>query len=222
MAFSEQLKLRVRKMAHFQCCLCHSLGVEIHHIVPQAEGGPDSEDNAAPLCPSCHETYGANPVKRKFVKEARDFWYEVCEKRYASDKDQLDRLVGLIESTIKRDELAEVLDQGVREVLRRLEPTESEWRITERSDVEILSAIEELFDKVWYNRHQSLRHHVLEEGRRIAPDIWEGALTSAKRVEEKYEDDALGPWSDFAWGMINGKLSALRWALGDDWDNLDT
>lgn len=222
MAFSEQLKLRIRRMAHFQCCLCHSLGVEIHHVVPQAEGGLDSEDNAAPLCPSCHEIYGANPVKRKFVKEARDFWYEVCEKRYASDKDQLDRLVSLIENTIKRDELAEVLDQGVREVLRRLGPTADEWQITERSGVEILSAIEELFDKVWYDRHQSLRHRVLEEGQQIAPSIWEGALVSAKRVEEKYGEDALGPWSDFDWGMINGKLSALRWALGDEWDNLDT
>jgi hypothetical protein len=27
---------------------------------------------------------------------------------------------------------------------------------------------------------------------------------------------------DFGWGMFNGKLSALRWVLGDDWDMLDT
>jgi hypothetical protein len=26
----------------------------------------------------------------------------------------------------------------------------------------------------------------------------------------------------FDWGMMNGKLSALRWVLGDDWDMLDT
>lgn len=32
----------------------------------------------------------------------------------------------------------------------------------------------------------------------------------------------LGPYSDFDWRMINGKLSALRWVLGDDWDMLDT
>jgi hypothetical protein len=27
---------------------------------------------------------------------------------------------------------------------------------------------------------------------------------------------------DFDWGMWNGKLSALRWVLGSDWDFLDT
>jgi len=44
------------------------MGVEVHHIISQEEGGSDREENAAPLCPSCHETYGANPQKRKFIK----------------------------------------------------------------------------------------------------------------------------------------------------------
>ena len=71
-AFSASLKKRVRQKAHYRCCLCQAVLVEVHHIVPQGEGGPDEEDNAAPLCASCHEIYGANPTKRKFIREARD------------------------------------------------------------------------------------------------------------------------------------------------------
>ncbi len=85
MAFNESIITKVRKSAHFQCCICNVLGVEVHHVVPQEEGGSDTEDNAAPLCPSCHETYGANPTKRKFIKEARDLWYEICQARHTTD-----------------------------------------------------------------------------------------------------------------------------------------
>ncbi|UQN70560.1 hypothetical protein L0Z11_06690 [Burkholderia multivorans] len=45
--------------------------------------------------------------------------------------------------------------------------------------------------------------------------MWEGALAAAKRIEDEIGLDNLGPWSDFEWGMINGKQSALRWILGD-------
>lgn len=98
MSFPSSVALEVRRRSHFQCCLCKGIGVEIHHIVPQADGGSDSVDNAAPLCPSCHETYGANPTKRKFIREARDFWYEVCASRYASDASALHA----IESALSR------------------------------------------------------------------------------------------------------------------------
>jgi hypothetical protein len=78
--------------------------VEIHHILPQAEGGDDTEDNAAPLCPSCHETYGANPVKRRFIREARDLWYEICATRYRTDAELVEEVkAGFSNSATKRD-----------------------------------------------------------------------------------------------------------------------
>lgn len=98
---------------------------------------------------------------------------------------------------------------------------------------DILDEMDELVDKVWYNRHQNrmwgIEHgeiKVVSEGTEkygsnvIHDHILNGALKSAQLVENKYED--VGPWSDFEWGMINGKLSALRWVLGDEWDMLDT
>jgi hypothetical protein len=107
-----------------------------------------------------------------------------------------------------------------------------------RSLSEILEAEHLLFRQVWYNRHWNLRteieqgkHHVVPEKdysrNPYRPDqtldtVWAQALAAAKRTEDEVGLDNLGPWDDFEWGMINGKLSALRWVLGDEWDMLDT
>lgn len=78
MSFSETLKKKVRERANFRCCRCQEIGVEIHHIVPKSEGGLDTEENAAPLCPNCHSGYGGNTEKRKEIREMRDSWYAKC------------------------------------------------------------------------------------------------------------------------------------------------
>ena len=86
MPFSEKIKQRVKERAHFKCCLCRQQWVaHIHHITPQSEGGPDTEDNAAPLCANCHDLFGGNPDKRKFIEQSRDFWYNHCEKSSPPD-----------------------------------------------------------------------------------------------------------------------------------------
>jgi len=131
------------------------------------------------------------------------------------------------------------------EALRRVEPSlvtdimlEQSWTQEPRGLTEILEAEDLLFHQVWYNRHWGLRIGV-EEGRikvvdketyprrpgaqeTVQRDVWKGALRAARKVECRYGKKNLGPWDDFEWGMINGKLSALRWVLGDDWDMLDT
>ena len=77
MVFTEKIKYEVKKLSHQSCCVYKNIGIEIHHIKPQAENGEDKLENAAPLCPSCHEICGQNPTKRKFIRESRDIWYEI-------------------------------------------------------------------------------------------------------------------------------------------------
>jgi hypothetical protein len=131
------------------------------------------------------------------------------------------------------------------EALRRVEPSlvsdvmlEQSWTQEPRGLTEILEAEDLLFNQVWYNRHWNLRIGV-QEGRvkvvdnetyprpagvreTVQRDVWKGALKAARKVELKHGKKNLGPWDDFEWGMVNGKLSALRWVLGDEWDMLDT
>ena len=92
----------------------------------------------------------------------------------------------------------------------------------ERSREEVEEAASELTDKVWYNRHEELKE-LIEDGEEVVdPQIWEDALKAAKKIEDKYGVENLGPYDDFECGMLNGKLSALRWLLGFEWDMLDT
>jgi len=103
---------------------------------------------------------------------------------------------------------------------------------------EILEAEDLLFHQVWYTRHLFLMHGVRTGRVKVvekesyprspgAPEtITRGTLKVARaagrRVLKKYGRKKLGPWDDFHWGMVNGKLSALRWVLGSEWDFLDT
>lgn len=99
MPFSENIKSEVKKKAHFKCCICESFDfICIHHIEPEENGGPDTIENAAPLCARCHDAYGANPEKRKWIKGKRDFWYDFCEKKLSGeDMNQLEKTHAVIE-----------------------------------------------------------------------------------------------------------------------------
>lgn len=112
------------------------------------------------------------------------------------------------------------------------------WAMEPRRLAEIVEAEQLLFRQVWYNRHWNLRsqiesgeHHVVPSDQysrspyradQTLDTVWAQALEAAKRTEDEIGLENLGPWDDFEWGMINGKLSALRWVLGDEWDMLDT
>lgn len=114
-----------------------------------------------------------------------------------------------------------------------------EYSQTSRALSELLEAENKLTTQIWYGRKWGIIDAVesgkevrvprevweaaTPEERRsmIVNEIWEGMIAAMKSAEKQYPDE-LGPWTDFEWGMLSGKLSAIRWVLGEEWDMLDT
>jgi len=123
---------------------------------------------------------------------------------------------------------------------------ELEWDQQPRGLTEILKWMDRLTMQVWHNRHMNwvwrvehgkefivsreewdkgfAKHGYKYNAKHTPKDIWDGARRAAAAARKKLGPgpDGSGPYTDFEWGMVNGKLSALRWVLGDEWDMLDT
>jgi hypothetical protein len=92
-----------------------------------------------------------------------------------------------------------------------------------RTLAEILAVEHEYFDKVWYVRKLILEERI-EAGEHdpLPPELAERARAAMRAIEERYRPENVGPWNDWEWGFVNGKLATLRWVLGSEWDFLDT
>lgn len=108
---------------------------------------------------------------------------------------------------------------------------------------EMLAAVDQLTTAVWHNRNMNTqwaidngKHWIVTQAEwdagyaadrrygqtHTTEKIWKSALKSRLKARKKLGEGNYGPYTDFEWGMVNGKLSALRWVLGEDWDELYT
>jgi hypothetical protein len=94
-----------------------------------------------------------------------------------------------------------------------------------RSEREIAKAEHELWDRVWYYRHLVRIHnarYAKDSTEQTPPEIARMTRELMKRKRKRYGRSIGQPMSDFDWGYMQGKFSALRWVLGSEWDFLDT
>lgn len=117
------------------------------------------------------------------------------------------------------DVLLESFGDEIRELFAETEFDEEPRRLGN-----ILAAEQEMFDRVWYHRSLQSETRLEADGDQAQLDYLRSVAEPGRsRVESVYtEAGQLGPYSDFELGMLNGKLSALRWVLGSEWDFLDT
>ncbi len=90
-----------------------------------------------------------------------------------------------------------------------------------RSVKQIVAAAEELGDRLWYGRSGPAEKH---RARGTPESLIKRIMLAQRDAEKKYGKKSLmeNVKSDWDWGFLSGKVSAIRWVLGDDWDMLDS
>jgi hypothetical protein len=95
MPFSQKVKERMFTRCCRICCLCRKrcgTNIEAAHIIAEAAGGPNDEDNGIPLCLDCHQEIGGydvqHPRGNKFtaaeLRQRRDATYAWVESNEVS------------------------------------------------------------------------------------------------------------------------------------------
>lgn len=90
MPFPDSIKEGALIRSRRCCCVCQEfagLYTNVHHIVPESDGGSNDLENAIVLCLRCHGEAGhynirhpiGNKYSRKELRRHRDAWWEWCE-----------------------------------------------------------------------------------------------------------------------------------------------
>lgn len=103
-----------------------------------------------------------------------------------------------------------------------------EWPLVLRRNANAIGdAYRELWDKVWYNRHANSNWVDFKIGPdgsliRVEKRLSEMTKELMRQKEEKYGKEIVAP-NDYEFGLLTGRLSALAWVTGAEWnESMDT
>jgi hypothetical protein len=97
MGFSPKVKEEALKRSARHCSVCHrykGVKMEVHHLIQEADGGPNTLENAIPLCFDCHSDAGhfnnRHPKGSKLsipgLTKSRDSWYNFVSENSIPEK----------------------------------------------------------------------------------------------------------------------------------------
>lgn len=197
----------LRKAAPFHSGKNSVADAVIFELYQTASQGADLARHPHAFITSNHTDFSrANGDTREPHDDLADA-FDGTGSRYALGVDGLDMI------------LRSHFDEDIEELFAETDFQEEPRRLDE-----IVAAETEMFDRIWY--HRSMQHDYRAEREGKLEEIKRHraiASLGRARVEDTYtEPGQLGPYTDFELGMLHGKMSALRWVLGSEWDFLDT
>lgn len=97
MPFPKDVRETALVKSRRRCCVCHEFAgraINVHHILQEADGGPNTLDNAIVLCLRCHSEAGHfNPrhaIGTKYspseLRRHRDEWWKLCDAQPSLSK----------------------------------------------------------------------------------------------------------------------------------------
>jgi hypothetical protein len=105
--------------------------------------------------------------------------------------------------------------------LKALGIEEGIGRNLSRSLADVLDAEKQLGERLWYIRKLAYLDDPAPDSR-ASPEGIVGMLRGMHEIEQTHDPATLTVANDYELGLLKGKLSAIRWVLGEEWEMLDT
>ena len=127
MAISQSVRDQLLVEARHRCTICAEKCFEIHHIIEQAEGGNDSQENLIVLCPNCHQHryHRSKEFTREqlYIYKTKLKEQNEIEKRLLLNFEEIRAEIGKVPVEVSEHHLRQELQEAIKLVSQEKSPT---------------------------------------------------------------------------------------------------